>query len=159
MMPIRMRRKTRGMEKVENLYCTARAQHVMPERWDHVVGSGDVGWLKPSRRSRYVASICQQVMFAAHDRGQMRIAAGHPDVESGAIPDMREGALGDPVIAPADGYHMSQFAAELCEYCAEIAPIVPSQRGMPQSLTGIRPSFLRCSAPRLRVRRSHQKES
>jgi hypothetical protein len=25
-----MRRKTRGMEKVENLYCTARAQHVMP---------------------------------------------------------------------------------------------------------------------------------
>ena len=32
MMPLRMRRKARGMEKVENLYCTARAQHVMPRR-------------------------------------------------------------------------------------------------------------------------------
>jgi hypothetical protein len=27
-----MRRKARGMEKVENLYCTARAQHAMPRR-------------------------------------------------------------------------------------------------------------------------------
>ena len=26
---------------------------------------------------------------------------------------------------------MSQFAAELCEYCADIAPIVPSLRGVP----------------------------
>ena len=26
---------------------------------------------------------------------------------------------------------MSQFAAELCEYCADIAPIVPSLYGVP----------------------------
>jgi len=26
---------------------------------------------------------------------------------------------------------MSQFAAELCEYCADIAPIVPTLRGIP----------------------------
>ena len=30
MMPIRMRRKARIMEKVENLYRTARVQHVLP---------------------------------------------------------------------------------------------------------------------------------
>ena len=35
----------------------------------------------------------------------------------------------------------------------------PSLRDVPQSLPCIRPSFLRCSAQRLRVRRSHQKES
>ena len=36
MMPMRVRRKAREMEKVENLYRTARAQHVMPRRRDHV---------------------------------------------------------------------------------------------------------------------------
>jgi hypothetical protein len=49
MMPIRMRRKARGMEKVENLYCTARAQHVMPRRRDHAVESGGANRFKPSR--------------------------------------------------------------------------------------------------------------
>jgi hypothetical protein len=50
-MPIRMRRKARRMEKVENLYCTARAQHVMPWRRDHVAGSGAASRFKPSRSS------------------------------------------------------------------------------------------------------------
>src|SRR6266436_2826813 len=49
MMPIRMRRKARGMEKVENLYCTARAQHVMPRRKDHAVESEGANRFKPSR--------------------------------------------------------------------------------------------------------------
>jgi hypothetical protein len=48
---------------------------------------------------------------------------------------------------------------ELYEYCAGIAPIAPSPAQRSQSLTHIRPSFLRCSAQRLRVRCSHQKES
>jgi hypothetical protein len=37
MMPLRLRRKTRTMEKVENLYRTARAQNAMPRHLDHVV--------------------------------------------------------------------------------------------------------------------------
>ena len=51
MMPIRMRRKARGMEKVENLYCTARAQHVMPPCMDHADESGGANRFKPSRPS------------------------------------------------------------------------------------------------------------
>ena len=50
-MPIRMRRKARGMEKVENLYCTARAQHVMPPCMDHADESGGANRFKPSRPS------------------------------------------------------------------------------------------------------------
>jgi hypothetical protein len=38
------------MEKVENLYCTARAQHVMPQCMDHVDESGAANRFKPSRR-------------------------------------------------------------------------------------------------------------
>jgi hypothetical protein len=32
MMPKRLRRKSRDLEKVENLYCTAAAQKVFPAR-------------------------------------------------------------------------------------------------------------------------------
>ena len=39
MMPMRMRRKTRGMEKVENLYRTARVQNAVPRGRDHMVES------------------------------------------------------------------------------------------------------------------------
>jgi hypothetical protein len=42
-----MRRKARGMEKVENLYCTARAQHAMPQRIDHVNESEGANRCKP----------------------------------------------------------------------------------------------------------------
>src|SRR5512147_3260473 len=70
MMPIRMRRKTRGMEKVENLYCTARAQHVMPRRRDHVVGSGGANRFKPSREGA-------RVRFR-HQRGGNRVAGESP---------------------------------------------------------------------------------
>jgi hypothetical protein len=37
MMPLRVRRKGRGMEKGENLYRTARVQNVVPRHRDHVV--------------------------------------------------------------------------------------------------------------------------
>jgi hypothetical protein len=40
MMPIRIRRKARTLEKVENLYRTARAQHGLPPRGFHVAESG-----------------------------------------------------------------------------------------------------------------------
>jgi hypothetical protein len=40
------------MEKVENLYRTARAQHAIPQRSDHVVESVQSKPLKPSRRGR-----------------------------------------------------------------------------------------------------------
>jgi len=44
------------MEKVENLYCTARAQHVMPRRSNHVAGSRGADRFKPPRGRGYVAS-------------------------------------------------------------------------------------------------------
>jgi hypothetical protein len=37
MMPLQLRRKTRTMEKVENLYRTARVQNAMPRHLDHMV--------------------------------------------------------------------------------------------------------------------------
>jgi hypothetical protein len=37
MMPLKLRRKARTMEKVENLYRTARVQKAMPRHLDHVV--------------------------------------------------------------------------------------------------------------------------
>jgi hypothetical protein len=146
-----MRRKARGMEKVENLYCTARAQHVMPRRSNHVAGSGGADRFKPSRESSGARSW--------HDRERVGIAAGHLDVEStlaarrlghairrcvvkrcnagrppaAAMQDNGPGAVSRsrhrvPVGASAGCPlpDMSQFVAELCENCADIAPIVPS---------------------------------
>jgi hypothetical protein len=37
MMPLQLRRKTCTMEKVENLYRTARVQNAMPRQLGHVV--------------------------------------------------------------------------------------------------------------------------
>jgi hypothetical protein len=89
----------------------------------------------------------------------MRLATRHLTVESRAPVRARCG-LPERLARYRNGLpDMSLFAAELYEYCAGIAPIVPRLLGVPQSLTGIRPSFLRRNAPRLRVRRSHQKES
>jgi hypothetical protein len=41
MMPLQPRRKARTMEKVENLYRTARAQNGVPRHRNHVVGICD----------------------------------------------------------------------------------------------------------------------
>jgi hypothetical protein len=44
MMPMRMRRKARKMEKVKNLSRTARAQKILSTRWnksDHARATGD----------------------------------------------------------------------------------------------------------------------
>ena len=182
-----MRRKARGMEKVENLYRTARAQHVLPGRRDHVVGSGGANRFKPSRPggprplparagvkpNRGARRLGVESTSAAKRRAPFRpppawwrsgMRGGLPRRPCRTDPrgpsaaldirgPRRSVSLADPLS------DMSQFAAELCEYCADIAPIVPSLHGVPQSLPRIRPSFLRCSAQRLRVRRSHQKES
>jgi len=37
MMPLPLRRKSRTMEKVENLYCTARVQNAVPRHLHHMV--------------------------------------------------------------------------------------------------------------------------
>ena len=84
------------MEKVENLYCTARAQHVMPLCRDHMTASGQ----KPIQA----------------------YATKPPRRASRSMPDFR---LARPLS------DMSYFSAELCENCADIAPIVPSLRGIP----------------------------
>ena len=186
-MPLRMRRKARGMEKVENLYCTARAQHVMPPCMDHADESGGANRFKPSRPSGPASASGMSEVKA--NRGARRLgtestlAADEACAIPSAIRVVEKWDAGRPPAAAMQDWpsghqplsifavpclsvslahplsDMSQFAAELCEYCADIAPIVPSLHGIPQSLRPIRPSFLRCSAPRLRVPRSHQKES
>jgi hypothetical protein len=58
MMPISMRRKACGMEKVENLYRTARVQNAMPPRPHHVGESGSTGRVKSARRSGDFRDAC-----------------------------------------------------------------------------------------------------
>jgi len=66
-----MRRKTRGMEKVENLYCTARVQHAMPRRQRSRDRERGAGRLKSSRCSRNPAPKAPSSM-------RMRIAVRQP---------------------------------------------------------------------------------
>ena len=173
-----MGRKARGMEKVENLYCTARAQHVMPRRRDHVAGSGAAYRFKPSRPGGDAASndacrdsargprLCSAPLRAAlrpgngdhcwrHElscpgRGAAPLArlrasstrygdaTQSRDPEPGTVRQTVDPSSGrfrtsaGPCQKPLPPLSdMSQFAAELCEYCADIAPIVPSLRGVP----------------------------
>ena len=172
-MPIRMRRKSCGMEKVENLYCTAHAQHVMPRCLDHAVESGAANCIQVfatsacvrSRHDRRRLRIVEETSWRLDRWGHERRALRHLQPLDG-----RAGPPGDRPLRPCRAVagaaacprlvrYESIRPAELCEYCAGIAPIAPSLRGVLQSLTRIQPSFLRCSAQRLRVRRSHQKES
>jgi hypothetical protein len=69
-------------------------------------------------------------MFAEHDRGCESL----PNILTLSLltlPDVRRRCPRYPVRARGAGYHMSQFAEELYEYCADIAPIVPSLPGVP----------------------------
>jgi hypothetical protein len=150
-MPLRMRRKTRGMEKVENLYCTARAQHVMPQCRDHVAASGAANRFKPSRLG---------LRPLPADRGDSESQVRHPGVESiwarearcaicalewrtarpaassvVAMQDSGQGAVSRSrrcgpcrtfgLARPLVRYE-SIRPTELYEYCAGIAPIAPS---------------------------------
>jgi len=170
-----MRRKARGMEKVENLYCTARAQHVMPRRSDHVAGSSRADRFKPARPGGGVRArpdcgrsesrpdiLTLNPHWPREGWATPSDTAGWRSAMPGGLPrrpcrDRGPGAVsrsrhrvpaGTSALQPVVRYE-SIRPTELCEYCADIAPIAPSLRGVPQSLTGIRPSFLRCSAPRL----------
>ena len=88
-----------------------------------------------------VAIIRPKVRFAAHDRERRQFAGRHLGVESMAPLRATRGGTPLALGPPWDCVRrrsvsrrlsdMSQFAVELCEYCADIAPIVPSLRDVP----------------------------
>jgi len=142
-----MRRKTRGMEKVENLYCTARAQYVMPQCMDHMDESGAASRLKPSRarpacfRARHLGgeSTWAAKRRVPRHRPPAWWRGGMPGGPAAAMRKRSRRRRPLPAIAvlparqpyPSLVRYESIRPPELCEYCADIAPIVPSLRNVP----------------------------
>jgi len=118
MMPLRLRRKTRTMEKVENLYRTARVQNAVPRHLHHVVEicdqnassfrDGEVLLARiPNRRTMVRRRV--RIDLGAIHRGK---ADGVGGPGQNGLPGVAcEGSISQPVASP----DMSHFSAEFSQ--------------------------------------------